>query len=98
MRSRTGEEIYRNDNRFNVKSAGIDLNAEVQVNESLLEWAEYVVVMEELHSTWIKNHFPTTADGTEIITLDIPDAYYFMEEELIILIKEKCEEKLKTIL
>lgn len=95
MRSRTGEEIYRYDERFNVKSAGINTDAPQQVDDELLEWADYVVVMEDLHVRWILYYFPESAQLTEIIKLDIPDAYYFMEAELVLMIKDRFEEKLR---
>lgn len=91
MRSKTAEEIYKNDERFEVKSAGVDEYAEVFVSSELLEWADYVVVMEEVHRKWLSICYPIIFSKKEILCLDIPDFYDFMDPQLIFLIREKFE-------
>jgi predicted protein tyrosine phosphatase len=97
MRSKTGEEVYRHDERFEVKSGGIDSDAPVQVDDELLEWADYVVVMEDLHVNWIRYYYPDIAEEKPVICLKIPDAYYFMEAELVLLIKDRFEHKYRKL-
>lgn len=91
MRSKTAEVLYKKDERFEVKSAGVDDYAEVPVNLELLVWADYIVVMEEYHREWLELNYALVSEHQEIICLDIPDLYNFMEPELIVLLKEKVE-------
>jgi len=91
MRSKTAEEIYKNDERFMVKSAGIADFAEVPVSLELLLWADYIVVMEEMHLDWLQQCFPLTYAHKKIFCLDIPDLYDFMDQALVFRIKQKFE-------
>jgi predicted protein tyrosine phosphatase len=91
MRSKTAEEIYKNDVRFLVKSAGMADFAEVPVSLDLLIWADYIVVMEEMHLEWLRQCYPITYANKNIFCLDIPDLYDFMEPELVLQIKQKFE-------
>ncbi|MCP5046535.1 MAG: phosphotyrosine protein phosphatase [bacterium] len=92
MRSRTGEELYKDDGRFLTKSAGIDADAEVRVSAEILEWADCIVVMEQIHLTWIRRFFPGSIEGKKVLLLDIPDNYFYMESSLIPLLRERFEE------
>jgi predicted protein tyrosine phosphatase len=91
MRSKTAEALYKKDKRFEVKSAGVDDYAEVQVNLELLGWADYIVVMEEYHLKWLELNYPIVFEHQEIICLDIPDLYDFMDPGLVVLLKQKIE-------
>jgi len=92
MRSRTAEELYRRDERFQVKSAGIDHSAPVQVDTEILVWADIIAVMEERHMQWIRHYYANVIEKKRMICLQIPDAFYFMDEELVDLLREKFEE------
>ncbi|HLP46290.1 MAG TPA: phosphotyrosine protein phosphatase [Candidatus Kapabacteria bacterium] len=91
MRSKTAELLYKYDERFEVKSAGVDEFAEVRVNLELLSWADYIVTMEEFQRQWIQASFPGLSAYRKIHCLGIPDYYDFMDPELVFLIKEKFE-------
>jgi predicted protein tyrosine phosphatase len=91
MRSRTAEEMYKHDHRFEVKSAGIDDDAGTKVNLELLTWADYTVVMEEFHRQWIQKNYPIFSVHGKIRCIDIPDYYDFMDPGLASLIREKFE-------
>ena len=58
MRSATAYEIYKNDQRFEVDSAGTDRTANVVLEEWHLEWADAIVVMEKQHRNKIRERFP----------------------------------------
>jgi predicted protein tyrosine phosphatase len=92
MRSKTAEEIYKDDPRFIVKSAGVSENADMKLDIELLNWADYVVVMGANHVEWIQENFPLLVSRLRIICLDIPDAYWFMDSELVKSIKAKFED------
>lgn len=92
MRSLTAEKVYEKDNRFAVKSAGTDAGVTVRINRELIEWADYVLVMERKHRNDIRKKFPDLYQSKRIICLYIPDEYDFMDDGLIYLIKSKIEE------
>ena len=89
MRSRTAESIYSEDSRYAVKSAGISRKAQVRLTEDLIIWADIVFVMESKQRDVIVNLYPIESLSKKIISLDIPDTYYYMEAMLIELIKSK---------
>ncbi|HUV07558.1 MAG TPA: phosphotyrosine protein phosphatase [Spirochaetia bacterium] len=91
QRSRTAEEIYKSDPRFEVKSAGTSDYAERPVDTGILEWADYIIVMEEYHRTEIKRRFRRISETKPIISLDIPDVYYYMDLSLVRDLKRKLE-------
>lgn len=92
MRSKTAEAIYSNDERFTVDSAGVSESAVVQVHPEILAWADYIVVMEELHRQWILAAFPDLLAHKKILCLNIPDEFWFMDANLALLINERFEE------
>jgi len=53
MRSATAEVIYKNDERFEVKSAGTDSTANTILSIDLLNWADSIVVMEKEHRNFL---------------------------------------------
>lgn len=46
-RSRTAEHIYKNDNRFNIRSAGLSRQSERKLNQEDLRWADLVLVIND---------------------------------------------------
>lgn len=91
MRSRTAEEIYKDDPRFEVASAGTAWFAETRVDEHNLSRADIIVVMEQHHKKTIRQEFPHIAKEKTILVLDIPDIYQFMDMTLMRDLKTKFE-------
>jgi protein-tyrosine phosphatase len=89
MRSRTAESIYSDDNRYIVKSAGVSKKAQVKLSEDLIIWADIVFVMENKFKDIIVDLYPIESLSKEIVSLDIPDTYYYMETLLVELIKSR---------
>jgi predicted protein tyrosine phosphatase len=96
LRSLTAEHIYQNDPRFTVKSAGTEITAQTTLSRELLDWADWIIGMEHFHIREIKNLFPDYQAVNEIIALDIPDAYNYMQAELIAILQEKFESVYKN--
>ncbi len=94
MRSATAYEIYKDDLRFEVDSAGTDRTAAVVLEEWHLEWADAIVVMEKYHRNAIRTKFPELYEKKPIVCLYIEDIYNFMQPELITILKEKFEDVL----
>ncbi|OYX83324.1 MAG: protein tyrosine phosphatase [Flavobacteriales bacterium 32-34-25] len=82
-RSLTAETIYKNSSDFDVKSAGTENSARVKVNSKLLVWANLIFVMEKHHKEKLIMNFPNETEKANIIVLEIPDNYKFMDKELI---------------
>ena len=95
MRSATANEIYKDDLRFEVKSAGTDKSAATVITEEILNWADSIVVMGKEHRNYIRKYYPKVYDNKRIVCLYIPDEYDFMQPELIVVLKEKFEDVYK---
>jgi predicted protein tyrosine phosphatase len=87
-RSPTAERIYRDDPRIHVRSAGVSAKSRHQISADDLSWADLVVVMERRYKSRITETF---RDHPPIVSLDIPDEFEYMDEELIKLIREGVE-------
>jgi len=91
-RSKTAEDLYEGDPRFEVKSCGVAPFAQVVVTRELLEWADFVFVMNETedhHVTAIKRRFP--AFSKQVIDLDVEDRWKRGHPELVKLIISRLE-------
>ena len=86
-RSRTAEDLYRRDERFEVRSAGVAPFATVPLTRDLLLWADRVFVMnerEDQHRTLIRIRFPDV--DRPLTDLDIEDRWRRGDPELVALI------------
>ena len=92
-RSRTAEELFKD--RFETRSAG--LFNENPVTEKDIEWADTVFVMEESQRTELSRRFPEACLKRQILSLDIPDMYYYNQPQLIDHLKQKMKEILPSI-
>ena len=95
MRSITAQNIFQNDARFEVKSAGTDKSATVCLSEELLDWSDAIVVMERHHRNTIRSGFQKYYETRPIVCLYIPDDYDYMQPELISILKERMEDVYK---
>lgn len=91
FRSRTAETIFRKDERFNVRSAGLSEQSPHKLSYKDIEWADVILVMEKEHRTRIHQKFDCQG-FPKIIILDIPDIYNYMDEELIEILQTKTDE------
>jgi predicted protein tyrosine phosphatase len=83
-RSRTAEDLYRDDPRYEVRSAGTAAFARAPVSRELLRWADRVFVMcerEDRHRTLLKLRFPEIE--VEVVDLDIEDRWPRGDPELV---------------
>jgi len=95
-RSLTAEYIFKNDNRFNVRSAGLSPKSDHKLSENDLNWAGLILVMENDHRAKIRQlyrHMPVPA----IEVLNIADEYEYLDEELIRILIEKTDDIVKRI-
>jgi len=69
------------------RSAGTANSARIKVSTKLLNWADLVFVMEKKHRQQLQQRFPEIYHQKQIVVLDIPDEFQFMDEELIQMIE-----------
>ena len=89
-RSRTAEDLYRDDARYEVRSAGTAPFATTPVSRELLRWADRVFVMcerEDAHATQLRMRFPELT--TTIVDLDLVDRWPRGDPELVARLRRK---------
>lgn len=90
-RSRTAEDMFGDDPRYQVRSAGTDVMDSVPeeqpVTEELLRWADLLFVMEDYHRQALQDRFPESSG--RVVVLGIEDRYYRGEPELIRLLRRR---------
>ena len=70
-------------------SAGLAPDAEEECSAELVEWADIIFVMERAHRAKLQRRFKAHLKRARVICLDIPDAYAFMQPELVALLEKK---------
>lgn len=95
-RSRTAESIFKNDQRFYVRSAGTANNARVKVSAALINWADVIFVMENKHRDKLELGFSLHLKDKELVVLDIADEYQYMDADLIEELKDSVNYFLST--
>jgi len=93
-RSPTAWQVYKNDPRIEVRSAGVSEKSPHQISNADVNWADLILVMENEHKSRIQGLF-TGRRLPEIRSLEIPDKYEYMDEELIELIRSGVEYHIK---
>ena len=57
LRSPTAESIFLDINGYDVQSAGLNNDATTPLTAELIEWADYIFVMEKLHRNKLQKKF-----------------------------------------
>jgi predicted protein tyrosine phosphatase len=94
MRSPTAEKVFSRDEEIEAASAGINTDAQTPVSADLVEWADVVVAMEQVHKNFLQERFGYLLRRKRLAVLGIPDRYAYMDPELVRLLKEKVEPQL----
>lgn len=89
LRSPTAEAVFSDVDGFEVRSAGLNNSATVQVSPELLQWAEYIFVMEQTHRNKLRKKYKQWINSQRIIVLGIPDDFEYMDPDLIEILKER---------
>lgn len=95
-RSRTAEFIFKNDSRFNIRSAGLSPKSDRKISENDLNWADLVFVMESKQKAKLRDQFSHVA-MPDIEVLHIPDDYEFMDAELVEILTGKINTALNKV-
>ncbi|WP_205043196.1 low molecular weight protein tyrosine phosphatase family protein [Rhodanobacter glycinis] len=90
LRSPTAEQVFRAWPGLEVDSAGLAADAEVVLTNEQLDWAELIVVMEASHRRRLQARHRSRLKDKQVVCLDIPDRYDFMQPELVDLLLKKA--------
>lgn len=91
LRSPTAEQVFSMYAGIECSSAGLNNDAENPVTPELLEWAELIFVMEKAHRRKLTSKFKRYLSKQQLICLDIPDEYDFMDPALVRLLQSKVD-------
>ncbi|TLS49959.1 protein tyrosine phosphatase [Paenibacillus antri] len=91
-RSLTAEKIFSVLTAYDVRSAGTEEGARVKVTEGHIGWADIIFVMEKKHIRRLRDKFNHELQYKQLVCLDIPDDYTFMDEDLIEILKSRVSE------
>ena len=89
LRSPTAEAIFSNRKDWEVRSAGLNNDAEIPLGIDDVSWAEYIFVMEQTHKKKLKKKFRGYLKNQRIICLGIPDDYEYMDQELVEILNKR---------
>jgi predicted protein tyrosine phosphatase len=89
LRSPTAESVFSDVANVNVRSAGLNNNAEIPLGIEDVVWADCIFVMEQAQKKKLRTHFKEHLKEQRVICLGIPDDYEYMEPALIKLFKQK---------
>ena len=70
-------------------SAGLDRDARVKVNADHVAGSDLIFVMEKSHEEKLKRRFGKHLAGVQVICLDIPDQYAYLDPALVKILLEK---------
>jgi len=65
---------------------------EKPVSVKELEWADLIVVMEEEQRIELAKRFPKQILQKRVVSLNVPDTFYYNQPELIEVLKSKTDE------
>ena len=77
------EALFKNNPRYDARSAGTENGARIKVTDCHLGWADLIFCMERKHADRLREKFPEELAGKQLVTLRIPDDYSFMDPALI---------------
>ncbi len=90
LRSPTAEAIFSDYPGVEVDSGGLSDDADVPVSEEQIEWADIIIVMEQIHRSRLNRKFGHALRGKRVAVLGIPDDYELMDPVLIEKLRSYC--------
>jgi len=86
-RSPTAEKVFNGIDGIQARSAGTETGARIKVTAGHIGWADLIFVMEKKHLCRLQEKFPDELTDKQVVCLNIPDDYQFMQPELITLLQ-----------
>lgn len=96
LRSPTAEDVFATWPGLQVASAGLNNDAETPVTAELVQWADFIFVMEKTHRRKLLAKYRAHLHGKRVICLDIADNYAFMDPQLVGILKARVPKFLPT--
>jgi protein-tyrosine phosphatase len=93
-RSPTASQIFKKDERFNVRSAGLSPSATRRITAKDISWADLILVMEPDQRKRLWEAYPEMR-VPPVLVLGIPNEYEFMDPELVAMLHQRTEEILE---
>ncbi len=93
-RSLTAEKLLNGYNGNTVRSAGTENNSRVKITPGLIGWADKIFCFEKKHLRRIKENYSDILADKPVVTMNIPDEYEYMDEELKEMLLSYAEEYL----
>ena len=94
-RSPTAEYIYSQRPEFEVQSAGVSPYAQKPISAELVEWSDIILCMQGSHVAFIKKNFAEFIHDKIIDSLDVYDAYDYMDPPLVEILTKKVDDWLR---
>ena len=91
LRSPTAEHIFADIPGINTMSAGTNRDAEEPLTDELVEWADFIFVMERPHRNKLQKKHRAALKDKRLVVLGIPDDYEFMDPQLVRLLETKMQ-------
>ncbi len=91
-RSPTAELLFKDHPIHTARSAGTSGMARILINQKMINWADFIFLMERKHLDIVKQRFLLTTQTLAV--LDIEDNYLFGDPELIEILKVSLTEYL----
>ena len=95
MRSPTGEEVFSAFEGIYAIGAGTNADADTVVSGDLIQWADFIFVMEKSHKIKVAKKFKELLKGKKLVCLDISDNYQRMDPALVTLLKNKVAQHVR---
>jgi predicted protein tyrosine phosphatase len=89
LRSPTAEHIFADVQSIATASAGTNRDAENPLTDELVEWADFIFVMERQYRNKLQKKHRAALKDKRLMVLDIPDEYEFMDPGLVRLLRAK---------
>jgi predicted protein tyrosine phosphatase len=90
LRSPTAEQVLSSWPDVETDSAGLGHDAEQPLSPEQVAWVNIIFIMKKTYLRSLAAKFRQHLNGKQIICLDIPDDYNFMQPELIRLLETKA--------
>jgi predicted protein tyrosine phosphatase len=90
LRSPTAERAFSSWPDEETDSAGLRHDAEQPLSPEQIAWANIIFIMGKTHKRSLSAKFRQYLNGKQVICLDIPDDYNYMQPELIQLLETKA--------
>ena len=86
-RSPTAEALFKDDPRYEARSAGTEQGARIKLTAGHVGWADTVFCMEKKHAARVRERFAAELGDKPLVVLRIPDDFEYMDPALVDLLR-----------